>query len=148
MCGKGNFHNKIRNCTQYRIPLIFLFIKNKTTVCIISCAVIHDCKRRIDYKNKIRVHLHIFQVLGRNWRIRYDAKVRLSVVTNVMAVEINTCVQQNIELHPSYWFRTNNNVEVMMKVDAFERESLDLFYSCQRNFIGERIRNMIYIFHI
>ncbi|XP_062577384.1 uncharacterized protein LOC134239238 [Saccostrea cucullata] len=81
------------------------------------------------------------QVLARNWRVRYDAKAILSVITTIIHIFQNPCTDLQIknEFSPRNWFyniEISEHVSALMNVFNFYEEK---FRSLREKFIKNRL---------
>ena len=83
------------------------------------------------------------QVLVRNWRVRCDATVAVSVITSVMHIvpSIPTTLQTQPELSPSSWlYRPNVDYQLVCdKIHAMNIKCDDTFRRYRNKFISDRI---------
>ena len=87
------------------------------------------------------------QVLSRNWRVRFDAKVKFSVITSVLHIitrNVNL-LQTQIQLDPYCWqyhtqVQTGN---VIQRLFQFLKHCSTVFQKYQNKFVIERF-NKVY----
>ena len=100
--------------------------------------------------NDIITYFDNNQVLSRNWRVRYDAKVRLSVITSVIHILTNklTSLQTQLHLDPHTWlYRTQiQNETIIHRIVQFIKHCSSSFEVYRNKFIIERI-NKVYEEH-
>ena len=90
------------------------------------------------------------QVLARNWRVRYDSKAKLSVITSVIHIEQcnPTKFQYQLELDPKSWLYNNNfnNIQVIDRIKAYIKDGLSIISTQRNKFICERL-NKVFLEH-
>ena len=88
------------------------------------------------------------QVLARNWRVRYNAKAMLSVITSVIHIKqsIVTNFQNIPELDPYSWlYNTQLPIgNIIESIHSFTNDSCERFESLRNSFIVERL-NKVYL---
>ena len=87
------------------------------------------------------------QVLSRNWRVRFDAKVKLSVITSVIHIltrNVNL-LQCQIQLDPYLWlYHTQVQTEnVIQRLFQFLKHCSTVFQEYRNKFVIERL-NKVY----
>ena len=90
------------------------------------------------------------QVLSRNWRVRYDAKVRLSVITSVIHILTSklTTLQNNVNLDPRIWLYNTHipGDTIVVRILNFIEHCSTVFTGYRNKFIIERL-NKVYSEH-
>ena len=90
------------------------------------------------------------QVLARNWRIRYDSKAMLSVITSV--VHIKQCdftlYQYLPEMDPKSWLYnpTLNCIAVVERINNYIKDSIKIINSERNKYVCQRL-NKVYNEH-
>ncbi|XP_069103763.1 uncharacterized protein [Argopecten irradians] len=83
------------------------------------------------------------QVLSRNWRVRYDAKAKLSVITNIIHILplFSTSIQTSPQLSPFHWL-FNDKIRTLEAVTRYVETSQQSFETYQHQFIESRLYHL------
>jgi hypothetical protein len=81
------------------------------------------------------------QVLARNWRVRYDAKAMLGVVTSLIHIipKDGTTLQHDPALSPSSWLYNRSSEEIVSAIETFSVTALQTFNAYRDDFISDLI---------
>ena len=140
--------------------ITYFFSGSKTTACILSALspsgsyytmknwfkgqLRNICKLP---SNDIITFFDNNQVLSRNWRVRFDAKVKLSVITSVLHIITKNAnlLQTHIQLDPYCWlYHTQVQTEnVIQRMLQFLKHCSTVFEKYRNHFVIERL-NKVY----
>lgn len=141
---------------SFSTNLITYFLTGSKTVCDINNAVspcgsyssiMNWLNYRSNTENTVPLDNDVFtffdnnQVLSRNWRVNFDYKSTVSVITNILHIFPYTPTNfQNIpELSPSSWLYHPTRQEISVLLENFQQNCDLIFRQYRKDFISERL---------